>query len=76
VSLYDKDAEALRFRGAVEVVGVLCVSLVVARFSGTPFTKAPFLGARQKSTALVPGLHALMVRHLLFHNPLLLYTPA
>jgi len=75
VKLYDADADSLRLCDTVEFVGILCINPELANLQA----EAPHLvfgeDARHPSTALVPRLHALLVRKLPFHHPLLPYSP-
>lgn len=73
VKLYDDDAEVLRLCDAVEVVGILCVNPEVASLNA--LEHSGLSDARQPSTSFVPRLHALCVRRLPYHNPLVPYTP-
>lgn len=73
VKLYDADAEALKPCETVEIIGVLCVNPEVADFNTTPMEQS-WRDARHPSASLVPRLHALAVRHLPFHHPLLPFT--
>jgi len=74
VKLYDGDAEALRICETVEILGVLCINPEMANLGGEV---DPMFGgdARHPSTALVPRLHAVLVRKLPFYHPMLPYTP-
>mmetsp|Transcript_26368 Transcript_26368/g.83505 ORF Transcript_26368/g.83505 Transcript_26368/m.83505 type:complete len:644 (-) Transcript_26368:42-1973(-) len=71
VKLYDRDMEALRLCESVEVLGILCVDPLLANFQ-----PAPLDDARQPSSSFVPRLHAILVRRLPFHHPLLPFTPS
>jgi hypothetical protein len=71
VKLYDADAESLRICDIIEVVGVLCVDPEMAEFG---CFVDHWQGARNPSTALVPRVHALLVRKLPFFNPLMPYS--
>lgn len=74
VKLYDEDAESLRVCETVEVLGVLCVNPEMANLD--PAAASLFdLDARNPSTALVPRLHAIVVRKLPFFHPLFPFTP-
>jgi len=70
VKVYDADADSLRICETVEVVGVLCVNPEMANLGGEADD------ARHPSTALVPRLHAILVRKLPFYHPLLPFTPS
>lgn len=76
VKLYDADSEALRLCDSVEVIGILCVNPDIASLpdAGTGKMANDWRDAKHPSTSLVPRLHALAVRHLPFHHPLLPYT--
>jgi len=77
VKLYDEDAEALRVCDIVEVIGVLCVDPEIADLSEMRGQmEDEWRDARHPSTALVPRLHAVAVRHLPFYHPLLPYSAA
>lgn len=76
VKLYDGNMEALRLQEVVEVLGILCVNPEMASFDSTPLELAGIgRDARQPSSALVPRVHALLVRRLPFHHPLLPFSP-
>lgn len=76
VKLYDADMDALRLCETVEILGILCVNPEMADFDATPLEERG-LGsdARQPSSALVPRLHAVLVRRLPFQHPLLPFSP-
>jgi hypothetical protein len=77
VKLYDSDAETLRLCETIEVIGVLCVNPDIAQLpdAETGNMEQDWRDARHPSTSLIPRLHALAVRRLPFHHPLLPYTP-
>jgi len=77
VKLYDADIDILRLCDSIEVIGVLCVNPGIASLADASTGKMEddWRDARQPSTALVPRIHALTVRRLPFHTPLLPYTP-
>jgi len=76
VKLYDADVEALHLCESVEIVGVLCVNPEIASFDTTPLSDADICrDARNPSTALVPRIHAILVRRLPFHHPLFPFSP-
>lgn len=74
VKTYDNDAESLRLCEVVEVLGVLCVNPEIANLEA-PVETAFGQDARHPSTALVPRLHAIMVRKMPFYHPAFPYTP-
>jgi len=76
VKLYDVDSECLKLCDSIEVIGILCVNPDIATLpDGTTGQMADeWRDARHPSTSLVPRLHALAVRHLPFHHPLLPFT--
>jgi hypothetical protein len=78
VKLYDADAESLRLCESVEVIGILCVNPDIADLpdGATGNMEDEWRDARHPSTSLVPRLHAIFVRHLPYHHPLLPYSPA
>jgi len=74
VKTYDEDQESLRICDAVEIVGVLCVNPEVASFETAPLGDSLCRDARDPSTSMVPRLHAIVVRQLPFHQPMLPFT--
>lgn len=76
VKLYDADSEILRLCDSVEVIGILCVNPDMATLPDGSEGKMQddWRDARHPSTSLVPRLHALAVRPLPFHHPLLPFT--
>lgn len=74
VKTYDADAESLRLCEIVEVLGVLCVNPEIANLE-MPLEDAFGQDARHPSTALVPRLHAILVRKLPFYHPAFPFTP-
>lgn len=76
VKLYDGDMEALKLQETVEILGVLCVNPEMASFDATSLEEAGLArDARQPSSALVPRVHAILIRRLPFHHPLLPFSP-
>eukprot|EP00971_Amphidinium_carterae_P091010 1801336-Amphidinium_carterae.1 len=73
VKLYDEDAERVRVGDTVELIGVLCINPEGANFESDAWDPQ---NACDPSTAFVPRLHVLHIRHLPFYNPLLPFTPA
>lgn len=73
VKLYDDDAESLKVCESIEILGVLCIDPELANLGQEqePF----FADARNPSSALIPRLHAIVVRKLPFYNPLFPFTP-
>jgi len=77
VKLYDADAEAVRMCDCVEIVGVLCINPEIADFDPTPLCDAgPGRDARHPSTALVPRIHAILMRKLPFQHPMFPFSQA
>lgn len=78
VKLYDADAESLRLCESIEVIGVLCVNPDIASLPDgeTGKMEDEWRDARHPSTSLVPRLHAVFVRQLPYHHPLLPFSPA
>jgi len=76
VKLYDADSEALHLCDTIEVIGILCVSPGMADLPDAETGKMEddWRDARHPPTSLVPRLHALAVRQLPFHHPLLPYS--
>jgi len=75
VKLYDSDSESLRLCDTVEVLGVLCINPELTSFQASPLDRLGLGNARQPSSALVPRIHAIHVRHLPFYHPLLPFSP-
>lgn len=73
VKLYDSDAESLKVCETVEIIGVLCINPELANFDKEE--DGCLTDARHPSTALVPRLHALLVRRLPFYHPMFPCTP-
>jgi hypothetical protein len=76
VKTYGGKADALEVLEVVEVIGVLCVDPEISRFEPLDPTGTLLSDACQPSTSLVPRLHAIMIRRLPFHHPLLPFAPA
>jgi hypothetical protein len=76
VKLYDEDAEILRLCDSIEVIGVLCINPDIADLQENGDMADDWRDARHPSTSLVPRLHALAVRRLPFHHPLLPFSPS
>lgn len=76
VKLYDADSEALKLCDSIEVIGILCVNPDIATLpdGSTGNMEEEWRDARHPPTSLVPRLHALAVRQLPFHHPLLPFT--
>jgi hypothetical protein len=72
VKLYDHNVEALKLCDSVEILGILCVNPELASFGDRD--ESLFWDARNPSPSRVPRLHALFIRPLPFHNPLLPFT--
>merc|ERR1712137_736865 len=74
LKLYDAFIESLRVCDIFEAVGILCIDPEPA---SVPACARSFgEDARHPSTALVPRMHAICVRHLPFYHPMLPYSSA
>lgn len=74
LKLYDAVFESLRVCDIFEAVGILCIDPELASIPACARSFGE--DARHPSTALVPRVHAICVRHLPFYHPMLPYSSA
>lgn len=75
IKLYDDNADAVRLGETVEFVGVLCLNPELATL-GEDEQQRMFWDARNPSSSMVPRLHALFLRKLPHHHPMLPFSSA